>query len=261
MPSFQTAAIVLRAYDFSEADRVLVLLTQRCGKLRAVAKGVRRHSSRLAGCLEWLSLSEVQLYGRETRELFRVLQGRLQTSYPRLKTDLPALGQAARMAEILGELLPDRQQLPEIFALATASLSLLEGGLACTLVGMWFDISILALLGYGPDLRACQECGTAGARLAFHADAGGLLCRVCRPLGGVDLSAGSRRMLAQLLHCRPAWLPRLRVPRQIEHEITAMLAAALRQHLGRELKTETFRRAVTELEADQGVRAAGRHSL
>jgi DNA repair protein RecO (recombination protein O) len=158
MPAFRTSAIVLNAYDFSEADRVMVLFTREEGKIRALAKGVRRSRSRLAGCLGLLTLSELQLHGKENQELLLVTQGQLETAFPGLKVDLEALGQAGRMAELIDRMIPERQSQAPVFDLLLAGLRLLEEKQRPAVVGIWFEISLLELLGYRPRLDSCHVC-------------------------------------------------------------------------------------------------------
>jgi DNA repair protein RecO (recombination protein O) len=247
MPAYRTPAVVLRTYDFSEADRVLVLFTLGHGKLRAVAKGVRRMSSRLAGSLSLLSLAELQLYGSEHRELALVTQGQLLHSYPRLKADLRSLACAARMAELVSELVPDRQPLPEVFRLLVGGLELLEDGQPPDVAGTWYEASLLDRLGYRPSLEACGVCGAVGDNLAYHPEAGNLACRCCRAAGGLPLSPGGRRLLAKLMESGPDWVRRVRIPPDLQKEVDALLTAALQHQLGRSLKSDTFRRAVADL--------------
>ncbi len=244
MPVFRTPALVLRTYDFSEADRVLVLFTRNYGQLRAVARGVRRTCSRLGGCLGLLSLAELQLHGHEHRDLFLVTQGQLLGAFPRLKSDLERLGRAARIAELVSGLTPDRQPLPEVFDLAVQALTLLEEGLPQETVGLWFEIAFLDRTGYRPRLDACLACGREETFLAYHPASGGVLCRACQPAGGHNVSAGTRRLLQKLLTCEVDWLRRLRFEPALREEAERVLDEALQYQLGRGLKTDHFRQAV-----------------
>jgi DNA repair protein RecO (recombination protein O) len=249
MPTFKTAALVLRAYDFSEADRVLVLFTRGLGKVKGVARGVRRTASRLNGCLGWLSLSDLQLAARtEPTELYRITQGQLLHAYPRLKENLAALGRAARMAEILFALTPDHQPLPEIFELAETALKLWDAGISPALAGVWFEWMFLERMGHRPRVERCRDCGSESGVLAYRAEHDGVTCRACSSQGGLVLSAGTRRVLARVISAHPALLPRLALSAENEHEIQALLDAVWRAHLGRPLKSESFQRAVEELE-------------
>lgn len=244
MPQFQTRALVLRTYDFSEADRIIVLFTEKQGKCRAVAKGVRRTTSRLAGSLGWLSFSELQLHGQEHRELFRITQAQLLHAYPRLKKNLESLGRAARMAELIFHLAPDHQVLPEIFELLVSGLTLLDSGTGRQPVAAWFEISFLERMGYRPGLEACRQCGQDREAMAYHPESGGMLCRNCCAQGGVLLSPGSRRVLLKLMASAPGQVPRLQWNASMEKEIRALLDSIIRFHVGKPLNSDSFCRAV-----------------
>ena len=249
MPTFQSPALVLRAYDFSEADRMLVLFTRQLGKIKGVARGVRRATSRLGGALGWLSHSDLQLAARgEHGDLYRITQGQLLRAYPKLKESLGALGRAARMAEILFSLTPDHQPLPEIFELAETALNLWDAGISPDKVGVWFEWMFLERMGHRPQLERCQDCGAEADVLAYHAEHEGVSCRACRVQGGLPLSAGSRAVLAKMISGHPAKLPRLSLSPANETEIQALLDAVWRAHLGRPFKSESFQKAVEGLE-------------
>ncbi len=243
-----TSGLVLRTYDFSEADRVIVLFTRERGKVRGIAKGVRRSRSRLAACLGWLSLSELQLYGKETRELMLVTQGQLENAFPGLKTDLTALGQAARICELVDGLTPERQPLPGIFNLLMAALGLLETGVRPSLAGTWFEVGLLNQLGYRPVLQTCQLCQCDSKTMAYHVETGGVVCRACRPAGGISISPGARRLLERLIRFPADKVQRLHLHHKLQGEITALLDAAVHYQLGRKLKSDIFRQAVAKLE-------------
>ncbi len=248
MSTCRTLGLVLRTYDFSEADRVIVLFTRERGKVRGIAKGVRRSRSRLAACLGWISLSELQLYGKETRDLMLVTQGQLENAFPGLKTDLTALGQAARICELVDGLTPERQPLPGIFNLLIATLQLLETGVLPSLAGIWFETGLLNQLGYRPDLKACQLCQRNSEAMAYHAETGGVVCRSCRPRGGFAISPGARRLVERLIRFPAEQVQRLHLHPRLQSEIADLLEAAVHYQLGRKLKSDTFRQAVAKLE-------------
>lgn len=248
MPSFRTSAIILRTYDYAEADRILVLFTEREGKLRAMAKGVRKPRSRMAGSLGLLSRAELQIHGQAHRELFLVTQGQLLTAYPRLKSDLSALARAARCGELVDRLTPDRQPQPEVFNLFSEALGKLEEGQSSAVVGAWFEIRLLEKSGYGPRLAACGTCGREQGTMAYAPERGGLVCGQCRPGGQPEISAGGRRLLEKLRNLAARRLGQLRLSAAMEAEISTLLDSALTYQVGRRLNTDKFRAAVAKLE-------------
>lgn len=247
MPALRVSAIILRHYPFSEADQVLVLLTEQEGKCRALAKGVRRGSSRLAASVGLFSLSELQLHGREQQELWLVTQGQLLTAHPRLKSNLQALASAARWSELVDRLVPDRQPLPEIFMLLKQAFGLLESGLAPQPAGLWFESRLLDLLGYRPHLAACVRCQEREGSMTYVPNRGGAVCSLCEPSGDLPLSAGARALLEKLRQLPADKMPRLDILPRLAEEAADALEAALLYQLGRGLRSDKFRRAVASL--------------
>lgn len=245
---FCTSAIILRTYDYSEADRILVLFTEHEGKVRALAKGVRKTRSRMAGSLGLLSRTEVQLHGKSHRDLFLVTQAQLVTAFPRIKSDLSALGQAARCGELVDRLTPDRHPQSEVFHLFDQALGLLDEGQSPALVGAWFEIRLLETSGYGPRLTTCSTCGREQGTMAYAPERGGLVCSHCRPGGQPAISMGGRRLLEKLRILDARRLGQLRLSAGMEGELTALLDSALTYQTGRRLNTDKFRAAVARLE-------------
>lgn len=247
MPALRVSAIILRHYPFSEADEVLVLLTEQEGKCRALAKGVRRNASRLAASVGLFSLAELQLHGREHQELLLVTQGQLLTAHPRLKAELQALAGAARWCELVDRLVPDRQPLPEIFTLLKEALGLLESGLTPPSAGIWFESRLLDLLGYRPQLSACVRCRRSEGAMTYVPDRGGVVCGWCEPPGDPALSPGARALLEKMRQLPADKVARVNVLPRLAEEAAAALEAALLYQVGRGLRSDKFRRAVASL--------------
>ncbi len=162
MPIKESEAIVLRTYPFRESDLLVTLFTRLEGKVRGVARA-----------LDSPLTSEV--------------------SYPRAV----ALG---HVAELLDELLPDREANDAVFRLALSVLSQLTGKELWIPI-TYFDLWMARLMGYLPELSECLACGRAlnGSRAFFHALADGLMCPEHKRLASSEISAESRTLAAQML--------------------------------------------------------------
>jgi len=248
VPSFRSLSIILREYDFSEADRILVFFTHSFGKIRAIAKGVRRMRSRLAGCVGLLSLSELQFHGKANQNLYLVTQGQLITAFPRIKADLQILGQAARIGELVDQLVSDQEPLPEIFQLLQESLELLESGVSPVVAGIWFEICFLDKMGYRPILQNCMICTQDKEIMAYVPERGGMVCRTCQSGSALFVSRGSRNLLEKLRTAKPRQVSRIRLNSQMQEEIVCLLNAAFYYQLGRGLRSDVFRRAIKRID-------------
>ena|SRR5438132_720093 len=196
----ESEAIVLRTYPLRESDLLVTLFTRLEGKVRGVARAAKKSRQRFGGALEPLTYVKVAYEDRERQELARldsceVLESPLasEVSYPRAV----ALG---HVAELLDELLPDREANDAVFRLALSVLAQLRG-YEFWLPITYFDLWIARLMGYLPELSECLACGRSlnGSRAYFHALADGLMCPEHKRLASSEISAESRKLAAQML--------------------------------------------------------------
>jgi DNA repair protein RecO (recombination protein O) len=196
----ESEAIVLRTYPFRESDLLVTLFTRLEGKVRGAARAAKKSRRRFGGALEPLTYVKVTYEDRERQELVRldaceVIESPLssEVSYPRAV----ALG---HVAELLDELLPDREANDAVFRLALSVLAQLKGQEFWPAI-TYFDLWMARLMGYLPDLSECLTCGRVlnGSRAYFHALADGLMCPEHKRLASSEMSAESRVLAAQML--------------------------------------------------------------
>jgi len=196
----ESEAIVLRTYPLRESDLLVTLFTRLEGKVRGVARAAKKSRKRFGGSLEPLTYVKVAYDDRERNDLARldsceVLESPLasEVSYPRAV----ALG---HVAELLDELLPDREPNDAVFRLALSVLSQLRGK-DYWLPITYFDLWMARLMGYLPEPSECLACGRSlnGSRAYFHALADGLMCPEHKRLASSEMSAESRKLAAQML--------------------------------------------------------------
>jgi DNA repair protein RecO (recombination protein O) len=178
--SFRLEAVILRHSDLGEADRLLVLFSAQRGKLRAIAKGVRKIPSRKAGHLE--PLTRVILLLAEGRDLPLVTQAETLEAYLPLRNDLEKLGQASYVIELIDRFLPEDQlPQPQLYALLTQTLERIACACDAWAALRFFDLRLLDGLGFRPRLFECVGCGAAlrPQDQYFSFAAGGALCPKC----------------------------------------------------------------------------------
>lgn len=200
----QAAALVLRAVDYAEADRVVTLLTREHGRLSAIARAARKSKRRFAGALEGFALISVDVtFGKGA--LARLEAARVTRVFPRLLSDLAALEAAGALLRLTHELLPEHAPEPEVFDALVEALQWLDGGAAARPVRLAREARLLALTGFAPLLTACVSCGRsprAEQSAMFDPVRGGLICRACG--GGPERICGElRAALQQALDGRP----------------------------------------------------------
>ncbi len=177
---YRCDAIVLSRMDYGEADRILTVYSRQHGKLRVIAKGARRPLSRLGAHLEYFCLSRLML--ARGRELDVVTGAETVDPHMPIRESLDALGHASHMVEVLGRLTEDRQENRAVFDLLSSSLHLLDAGADHFHTTRHYELALLTLLGYRPELYRCIECQEKlrQADHAFVAQQGGFLCELCR---------------------------------------------------------------------------------
>jgi DNA repair protein RecO (recombination protein O) len=155
-----TDAIVLRTYNLAEADRIAVCLTRSAGLVRAVAKGARRMKSRFGASLEPFTLIRLAFYERENRELVSISNTEILKSHFDLAAKLEISEILAYMGELVGDFAPPHEANEKLFRMVAACIDALEAAPeSARLVLRYFEVWLLRLAGFFPDVRSCAECG------------------------------------------------------------------------------------------------------
>jgi DNA repair protein RecO (recombination protein O) len=237
MPLFRTPAVVLRARDLGEHDRLISLYTRDLGRLTAVAQGARRMRSRFGGSLELFTWGEAVGFERDGRDLLRLDHFDILRSFRTLREDLERLGQGARMVEAIVRLTAERDAQPACFALLLRALRALETSRPAR-VHLAFTLRLLDLTGHRPRLDRCAGCGRglATAGVAFDPSQGGVTCGECRAAGATPVSPRALGALRGLqaapwdarLHARIAPAVEQEAAGLLDDYVTVLSGAALR---------------------------------
>lgn len=226
-------AIVLRTYKSGEADRVCVLWTRHHGKLRVLAKGVRKTSSRMGGSLEPMGHVTVQLVkGRGDLWITKHVTHRERMTTLRGDYDRIAAGLA--VVEVVDAIPTDEAADEGIFEMLVRVLLTLDNPeFRPELVASSFFFKLLAHDGSGPVVDLCVNCGSRGPLVAFNAEVGGTLCVNCR--SGAAISADALELIRRILGGDLAGVLRGVAPAGAA-EVNSLAHDAIEAHLGRRLK-------------------------
>jgi DNA repair protein RecO (recombination protein O) len=234
---YRCEAIVLARMDFGEADRILTLYSRQHGKLRVIAKGARRPLSRLGPHLEYFSRSRLML--AKGRDLDVVTGAETDDAHLAIRDDLDAFGHASHMVEMLARLTEDRQENEAVFELLASSLRLLAEGVDAFHVTRHYELALLTLLGYRPELYGCVECRTAlgQAPHPFAVGMGGFLCEGCRGhvTGARAASVDAQKYLRALDRGGLGATIRLRLDAPLRDEVEGLLGGYVRHIAERDL--------------------------
>jgi DNA repair protein RecO (recombination protein O) len=191
---YRDQGVVLRTIRLGEADRIVTLVTRGHGKVRAVAKGVRKTKSRFGARLEPLSHVSLLLY--EGRELDIVSQAESLDHFRAIRDDLDRMGRAVSMLEAVDQVAQEREPSPRLYQLLVGGLRAISAS-DTPLVLAAFFWKLLSLDGAHPLLDQCATCGAVDALEAFDMGEGGVLCRGCRR--GAPLSVEGLDLLRRIL--------------------------------------------------------------
>ncbi len=238
---YRDDAVVLRVQKLGESDRIITLLTRRHGRLRAVARGVRRTTSKFGARLEPFGHVDLQLAG-STDGTGSALQTISQVEGialygKRFLDDYPRYTAASAIAETAERLTPvEREPSLRLFQLTLGALrALAVGEHASSLVLDAYLLRGMSLAGWAPALVECAVCGTPGRHGAFSVPAGGCVCPDCRPPGAAHPAPATLDLMSAL--AAGDWRVADATEAAVRRECSGLVAAHLQWHLERGLRS------------------------
>ena len=240
---YTTDAIVLSRFDLGEADRVLTLITPGSGKLKAIAKGVRRPTSRLGGSLEPFAELNVALARGRTFDV--VTEVRVGHAWLHLRDSLEPAATAWYLAELADRSLEERHAAEPLYALLRRAYELLAAWMAPCRVARWYEMHLADDMGVRPELDRCVECDRvleADETFRWVPPLGGVLCTRCPgpPAARTALSLDALKLLKAYQRLDVEALAALRLPVVVEREVEAAMRDFLRHALERDARSLAF---------------------
>jgi DNA repair protein RecO (recombination protein O) len=233
---YRDDGVVLRVQKLGEADRIVTVLTRRTGRIRAVAKGVRRTKSKFGARLEPFTHVDCQFYAG--RELDIVTQAETVAPYgARIAADYPRYTVGTAMLETAERLTAEeREPSLRLFLLLVGGLkALADDAHPAPLVLDAFCLRALAYAGYAPSLEACARCDAPGPHRWFSPAGGGQVCGDCRLPGSATASPETLALLGALL--TGDWTAADSADARARREGSGLVAAYLQWHLERGLRS------------------------
>jgi len=234
VPTYRDDVVVLRTHKLGEADRIVTLLSRRHGKVRAVAKGVRRTSSRFGARLEPFMVADVQLY--TGRSLDIVQQAESLGAYGAdIAAHYDRYTAASAMVET-ADRLSEAEANPQQYLLLVGGLrALARGDHAARSILDSYLLRVMALSGWAPALSECARCATTGPHDTFVAQLGGVVCRDCAPAGSPRIDGDTLGLLQALL--AGEWDTVEAAPARATAGASGIIAAYAQWHLERGIRS------------------------
>ncbi len=235
MPLYRDEAVVLRTHSLGEADRIITMLTRTRGQVRAVAKGVRRTTSRFGARLEPFMVVDVQCY--EGRSLDTVTQAESLASYgDPIGRDYTAYTAATAIVETADRLTREHEPATQQYLLVAGAMrSLAHAEHDPALVLDAYLLRSIAIAGWAPSFHDCAKCGAIGPHNAFNVAAGGCVCPSCRPPGSAAPTQATLGLMAALL--TGDWAVADAATARERRDGSGLVAAFLQWHLERGVRS------------------------
>jgi DNA repair protein RecO (recombination protein O) len=197
MPPYKEQGIVLRSVKLGEADKIVTILTQGSGKVRGVAKGIRKTTSRFGGRLEPFTHVNLMLY-RGRGALDTITQAEIIASHRNIRDDLALFAAGETMLEAVDKVAEEHERNVRLALLLLSGLRALDARPADpAAVSESFVLKLLSLSGFHPALTACAVCGSPDVRL-WSAGLGGAVCPSCADHEAAAVDAGTLALLVHL---------------------------------------------------------------
>lgn len=237
MALFKTEGIVLKTMEIGEADRLIVLLSPSCGKIRAVARGARKVMSRFSAATDSFLYCHFVLY--RGRTLDTVTQCEVRDSFKCIREDVTRFAFAGYVADLCDSITPDGGPAAALFPLLLTALRSIDRGADPETVSVWFALKSLSVAGYRPVLDRCAGCGDTGrlaGQVRFDPAAGGIVCPQCGERG-TPVLAGTAELMRFLLGTDTHGLKAIRPDRRMLGQARAIIGEFVGYHCGRAPKS------------------------
>ena len=197
MPPYKEQGVVLRSHKLGEADKIVTIMTQGSGKVRAVAKGIRKTTSRFGARLEPFTHVSLMLY-RGRGQLDTITQAEIIAPHMAIRADLGLFAAGETMLEAVDKVAEEHEKNVRLVLLLLSGLRALDARPADPpAVAESFMLKLLSLSGFHPSLTACAVCGATDPQL-FSADLGGAVCASCAEGGVAPVSRAALAYLSML---------------------------------------------------------------
>lgn len=234
----QSEALILRTYPFHEADLLVTFFTRVEGKVRGVAKAAKKSKRRFGGALEPLTHVIAHWEDKEKQELARLDSCDIISSPLTTEVTYPRVVALSYVAEVIDQLLPDREANDDVFRLVLAVIKYIKPD-SIWMPLTYFDLWIVRLIGLLPELTQCVVCGESlnGSKAWFHPLADGLLCVRDKRLASIEIAAESRNLAAEMFRAPIDKFAGNPWPRQVGADLRRFLAQRIERHIERKLVT------------------------
>lgn len=246
----KTEGIVIRTRDYGEAHKVVVLYTREHGKIPVMARGVKKTKSRLSFVTQVLTHGQYLYFA--SSGMGTLNQGETIDSHHPLRQNILSMSYAAYIVELLDKLTEEKQVNPHLFHLLKKTLKFLQDGKDADILCRIFELKLLSIAGYRPQLEECINCGEADQPFHFSVAKGGFLCADCRlsDKQALSLSPAAVRLLRLFLQLDMNRLGEIRVKQKTKDQLQRVMYDYIDYHTELRLKSRDFLQQMKRFERE-----------
>ena len=244
MPLYKSEAIVLRNMNLSESDKLVTFMTDRYGKVKCVGKAARKIKNRFGAAIEPMSHIRLIYFGKENQTLYRLNHSDIIHSFQPIRDDLRKVYTGIYFNELVDTLIPEAHPDPNAFRLLLESLLALEALDGLNTLSRLFEMRLVCLAGYTPQLSHCSICKRPVGieKIGFSFEDRGIVCEPCSFKTQPEMCFQPRTLkyLKKIKTMDIKHASRLKFPKGVEQEIEQLTHKLILSHTGRELKSYPF---------------------
>lgn len=249
---YKVKAIVLGRRDIGEADKLITLYSEERGKIKAIAKGIRKTKSKFGSSLEPFTLSDLLIYSKNDstggeNPLDIISDAQIQSSFRNLREGLAGFAYGNFLVELVDRMTGEREQDGyRIFRLLKEFLGLAGCIRNAKVLIYGFTLRLFNVLGYHPQIDECAICGSKSKGYYFSVNDGGVLCNDCkkRETGVLPISTSSLQYFRQLMRMESRHLDSLKISVCCGRELENIVQDYLDFYLERDMKSLVFFRQI-----------------
>lgn len=250
MPVQKTEAFVIRSQPLGELDKIITFFTSSFGKVRAVARGAKRPKNQFGGSLELLNYGDLVFFERPNKDLQIINSFDVSEPFNALKDDLTKTAYSFYIAELIDATEAEGKAHETAFQLTLKTLSVMKEITDVELLVHAFELQLLTLTGFKPQLYGCVACGGAlnEKQLRFSSPLGGMLCGNCfyKDASAISISLGTGKLMRKLQTIDLSFTLRFGATRPVKRELNKALSAFIAFQLEKQFKSLDFIASLSE---------------
>lgn len=232
--------IVLRSMDYGEGNKIIGLYTRELGKVSVMARGAKKVRSRLGAVTQLFTYGDFVFY--KSGQMGTLNSGEIIEPFNKLREDLYMSAYASYLVELVDRMASDEDASAFLFEQLKAGLEAIQQGKDLAVIAHLFEMKMLAMAGYAPELEVCVSCGNVPSEASFSAMLGGMLCSRCafKDQSAIPIAAGTWKLIRLFKGLDMRRLGSINVKQDTKNELKACMHAYMDTHVGIRFKSRSF---------------------